>query len=148
MSFTITPRALLAEKSANAAHAAAEGVEEHERQEPDSQMATGARKPLRTDDAAKASQRHPLTGQFVSDQTGYGATHGPLANALGQHRPHPAPLAELQTAGTGALASSITPGAVSVQRLDHRTATGPLAVSGDPIRPDFHTTPITPGARS
>lgn len=135
-------------KTASPAIAAAEAHEQHLAEQPGSQMARGARKPLaddqdnemdQDDDAVKASQRHPLNGRFVSDQTTYGATHGPLAQAMAMHRPHPAPLAAVQTAGTGALAGSINPGQARLQHLDFRAGSGPVATAVSPIRPPFHS---------
>lgn len=123
--------------------AMAEGDEEFRDEDSDSQMGSGADKPLRTDDADKSAQRHPASGRFVPDQTTFGATHGPIAEALAQHRA-PAPLASLQTAGTGALAGSITPGTAQVQSLDYRGAMGPLAVNMTPIQPAPHTAPNGP----
>jgi hypothetical protein len=100
----------------------------------------------------KASQRHPLTGQYVSDQTAYGATHGPLAQAMALHRPAQ-PLAALATApgpAGGALAGSIgsNQGTAVVAHLDYRNGSGPVVAAVSPVRPPFHTAPNQPGARS
>jgi hypothetical protein len=155
---TAEARALVAAKSANPGHAMSQGAEQHRAEQHGTALAQGARKPLRDDDAddderqdddaEKSSQRHPANGRFVSDQTTFGAAHGPLAAAMAMHRPASA-LATLQAAGAPSQAGSIESQRVEVQRLDYRTATGPLAVSGNPVRPPFHTASNQPtGDRS
>lgn len=126
------PFTIMKSNAATAAEAIARGHEQHEHEDGDSQMAANAAEPMRDDDAAEKTARHPQTGQYVSEQTAFGAT-SPLTVALAQHRA-PAPLATLQTAGAPALASSYAPGEVRVQSLDYRGAVPPLAVAAAPIQ--------------
>lgn len=131
----------LMKSAATAAHAMAQGAEEFEDQDGDSQMGTGADKPLRTDDAEKGVRNHPDSGRFMATgETAHGAHPGPITAALAQHQ-GPAPLASLQTVPSVVLGSSIAPGEVRVQSLDYRGSTAPVAASQNPIRPDVHQAP-------
>ena len=144
MPFTITPRV---EKSVNTAHAMALGAEQHEADEPDSQMATGADKPLRSDDdAAKGVRNHPDSGRFMgTGETAYGASGAPIVDALARHQA-PRPLASLATTPAVSLGSSIAPGEVTVTQLDYRQGIAPVMVNPSPVRPDFHQAPNAPNA--
>lgn len=149
-------RQLLAKNDDTPPHVAmAQGAEDFHDDDGDSQMASGSTKPVRSDDvddqddAEKASQRHPLTGQYVSDQILSGASHGPLAEAMALHQV-PRPLAALATAPGGALAGSIASnqGTAVVARLDYRTGVTPMPTA-NPTRPAPHTAPNQPtGTRS
>jgi hypothetical protein len=121
MPFTLMPRVV---KSESSAHGIADGAEDFEENDGDSQMATNARKPLRSDDDAVKTARHPLTGQFVADQIPSGATHGPLAQAMAMHRPA-SQLTTIQAVGEPARAGSIGPEKVTVTQLDYRTGITP-----------------------
>lgn len=136
MPFTITPRVV---KSAHAAHAIAEGAEDFEDNDGDSQMATGADKPMRSDDeAAKGVRNHPDSGRFMAHgETAYGASGAPIMSALAQHQA-PRPLASLATAPAVSLGSSIDPGEVTVTQLDYRQGLSPAVVNSSPVRPNYH----------
>ncbi|HTJ71446.1 MAG TPA: hypothetical protein VL551_28145 [Actinospica sp.] len=139
------PFTLMKSAAVNTAHAMAQGAEQHEAEDGDSQMASGGDKPMRDDDAEKAVRNHPDTGRFMATgETAHGASGAPIMDALARHQA-PAPLASLATAPSVSLGSSIAPGSVTVQQLDYRQGLTPRVVNPSPVRPDFHQAPNSPG---
>lgn len=156
MPFTLVPQ--VAKSDDTPPHVAmAEAHEQHLAEQPGGQMARNARRPLRDDnaevaeddEAVKAVRQHPDTGRWMAQgETAFGASSGPLAEALALHRPA-SPLASLVTApgpAGGALASSISSnqGTAVVAHLDYRQGSGPVATAVSPIRPADHTAPNGP----